>query len=222
MDNFKTVKKILRYVKGTLHFGLHFSQQSSHNLYGFCDADWAGCPITRRSTSGYCIYLGSNCISWSSKKEPIVARSSSEAEYRAMAVATAEITWIIFLLRDIGVRLHHPPQLFSDNLSALYMTVNPVFHPRSKHIAIDYHFVREKVALGTLITRFIRSSHQIIDIFTKSIVKHSFQLFRRKLGVHSITSNLKKGKEEKEDHSTPTHSAIAPTHSAAPTHSTTL
>ena len=157
MGDMKAVKRILRYLKGTLHYGLKFITQSTLSLYGFCDADWAGFPSTRRSTTGYCIYLGANCISWSSKKQPTVSRSSSEAEYRALASATAEIIWITFLLRDIGIKLDTAPQLFCDNKSALHMTINPVFHARSKHIEIDYHFVREKVALGALITRYVPS-----------------------------------------------------------------
>ncbi|KAK3037795.1 hypothetical protein RJ639_030714 [Escallonia herrerae] len=89
--------------------------------------DWARCPDTRRSTTGFCTFLGSNCISWSAKKQATVARSSTEAEYRALASTAAEITWLSFVLRDIGVYLSHPPALFCDNISALHLTINPVF-----------------------------------------------------------------------------------------------
>ncbi|XP_059626128.1 uncharacterized mitochondrial protein AtMg00810-like [Cornus florida] len=148
----KAVKRILRYLKGTQHFGLRYLSQSSSSLYGFSDADWAGCPTIRRNTTGFCVFFGANCVSWCSKKQPTVARSSSEAEYQSMASTTAEITWLTFLLRDIGITLCQPPQLFCDNISALHMSVNPMFHARSKHIELDYHFVREKVVMGTLIT----------------------------------------------------------------------
>ncbi|XP_024018613.1 uncharacterized protein LOC112090776 [Morus notabilis] len=124
----KAVKRILRYLKGTMHYGIKFLAQSPFKLYEFCDADWAGCPDTRRSTTGFCIYLGANFISWSSKKQPTVSRSSSEVEYKAMASTTAELVWITFLLRDMGIKLSESPQLFCDNKSALYMTINPVFH----------------------------------------------------------------------------------------------
>ncbi|GKV27558.1 hypothetical protein SLEP1_g36720 [Rubroshorea leprosula] len=172
--NFRQVKRILRYVKESLHHGLRFYSTSTFSLTGFCDVDWAGCPLTRRSTTGYCIFLGANCISWSSKKQPTIARSSAEAEYRALASTTAEIVWITYLFRDIGISLPHPPQLFSDNLSALHMSINPVFHAQTKHIELDYHFVREKVALGTLITRYIPSIDQIADILTKPLPRTQY------------------------------------------------
>jgi hypothetical protein len=154
-SHFQAVKRILRYLQGTLDYGLRLLSQSSLSLYGFSDADWAGCLDTRRSTTGYCIYLGANCISWASKKQPTVSRSSAEAEYRSMSTTTAELTWLMYLLRDIGIRLPAPPVLFCDNTSALHLTVNPVFHARTKHIELDVHFVREKVAAGDLVTRFV-------------------------------------------------------------------
>ena len=141
-SHFQGVKRILRYIKGTMDYGLRVLSQSSLNLYVFSDADWAGCPLTCRSTIGYCVYLGSNCISWAAKKQNTVARSSAEAEYWALASTTSEIVWITYILHDIGLFLSKPPMLFCDNISALYMTANPVFHARTKHIEIDYHFVR--------------------------------------------------------------------------------
>lgn len=192
----RAIKRILRYLKGTMEHGIRFFKQSSLRLTGFCDADWAGCTNTRRSTSGYCIFLGANCISWSSKRQPTVSRSSAEAEYRSLASSAAEITWLTFLLRDIGIQLREPPQLLCDNLSALHMTVNPVFHARSKHIELDYHFVREKVARGVLITRFLPSSLQVADIFTKALPKTSFQFFRFKLGVHKLPLTSLRGADK--------------------------
>jgi hypothetical protein len=167
--HYQMVKCILRYVKGTLSLGVCILRESSLDLYAFSNVDWAGCPTTRRSTIGFCTFLGSNCISWSAKKQPTVSRSSTEAEYWAMASTAAELTWISFILRDIGVYQAQPPVLFCDNLSALHMSVNLVLHARTKHIAIDYYFVREKVALGTLLTRFVPSSLQIANLFTKPL-----------------------------------------------------
>uniref|UniRef100_A0A2N9FTN5 Integrase catalytic domain-containing protein n=1 Tax=Fagus sylvatica TaxID=28930 RepID=A0A2N9FTN5_FAGSY len=181
--HFQAVKRILRYLQGTVDYGIRLLSHSSLTLYGFSDADWAGCPDTRRSTTGYCIYLGANCISWASKKQVTVSRSSAEAEYRAMASAAAELTWLTYLLRDLGLSSHSSPVLFCDNTSALHMTVNPVFHARTKHIELDYHFVREKVAAGALTTRYVPSQSQIADLFTKAVSKDVFHRFRSKLGV---------------------------------------
>lgn len=113
----RAVKRIFRYIKGIVNFGIGLLSNSSLHLYGFSDADWVGCPDTRRSTTGYCIFLSANCVSWSAKKPPIFVRSSAEAEYRSMAVATSELTWITFLLHDIGVFLKTPSILYCDNLS---------------------------------------------------------------------------------------------------------
>lgn len=182
--HYQAVKRILRYVKGTLAYGLRKVSESSLNLYGFFDVDWVGCPLTRRSTTGYCMYLVSNCISWSSKKQTTVVRSSTESEYRALAFAAAELIWIMYILRDIGLYLTKPSILFFyDNLSAFYVTVNPIIHARTKHIEIDYHFMREKVALGDLITKFVTSSAQVANAFTKPLVKIVFHQLRAKLGV---------------------------------------
>ena len=100
---------------------------------------------------------------------------SAEAEYRFMASTAAELTWLSFLLYDLGIALPRPPILHCDNLSALYMTVNPVFHGRTKHIELDYHYVREKVALGSLETHFVPSNHELADIFTKPLSKVAFR-----------------------------------------------
>ncbi|XP_043717955.1 uncharacterized mitochondrial protein AtMg00810-like [Telopea speciosissima] len=160
LSHFRMVKHILRYVSGTLNHGMRILRDSSLDLSAYLDSDWAGCPLTRRSTAGFCTFLGSTCISWSAKKQPTIARSSTEAEYRyrAMASTAAELTWLSFILRDIGVSQSKPATMYCDNISALHLTMNPILHARTKHIEIDYHFVREKVALGSLLTRFIPSS----------------------------------------------------------------
>ncbi|GKV51884.1 hypothetical protein SLEP1_g58503 [Rubroshorea leprosula] len=143
----------------------------------------SSCPITRRSTTGYCTFLGGNCISWCAKKQPTVFLSSVEAEYKSMASTIAEITWLTYLLRDIGIYIPNPPILHCDNISALHMTVNPVFHGRTKRVEMDYHFVREKVAFGNLVTRYVSSSSQLADIFTKPLPRTSFNELRTKLGL---------------------------------------
>ena len=182
----RAVKRILCYLKGTLDFGLRYLSQSSNHVYAFSDSDWAGCTETRRSMTGYCVYLGVNCVSWSSKKQITVACSSAEAEYRSIASAAAELTWITFLLHDLGIPIHQPPTLLCDNLSAIYLTKNPAFHTRTKHIELDFHFVREKDSQGLLITTHISSAKQVADIFTKPLPKAMFSGFHYKLGIHSM------------------------------------
>ncbi|KAL5703600.1 hypothetical protein ACHQM5_022129 [Ranunculus cassubicifolius] len=172
-------KRILRYLKGTLEFGLDFQpSKGPPTLHAFSDADWAGCPDTRRSTSGFCIFLGSNLISWCAKKQPTVSRSSAESEYRALSQLCAETIWIAFLLRELHSPTSVPITLYCDNLSTTYMAANPVFHARTKHIELDYHFVRERVASGTHRVQFVPSLDQTADFFTKGLHKHRFQLLR--------------------------------------------
>ncbi|XP_071683216.1 uncharacterized protein [Lolium perenne] len=165
--HYEAVKRILRYVKGTISTGLRFQPSSSSRLAIYTDADWVGCSDDRRSTGGFAIFLGPNLVSWSSRKQPTVSRSSTEAEYKALANGTAEATWIQSLLKELGVHQSRPSVLWCDNLGATYLTANPVFHARTKHIEIDFHFVREKVALGALDVRFIASGDQLADVFTK-------------------------------------------------------
>ncbi|XP_034704201.1 uncharacterized mitochondrial protein AtMg00810-like [Vitis riparia] len=200
-DHFRALKRILRYVKGTAHHGLQLHKQSTRDLLGYSDVDWAGCPNTRRSTTGYAIFFGANLISWSSKKQSTVSRSSAEAEYRSLAVATADIAWIIQLLRDLHVTLLVPPKILCDNQSAIFMAVNPVTRPRSKHIAIDYHFVRELVDKGTLQIDFVPSHLQLADSLTKGVTKPQFYLFRSKLNVLPSTTLTLQGGDKGESNS---------------------
>ncbi|XP_021321767.1 uncharacterized protein LOC110437611 [Sorghum bicolor] len=143
-------KRILRYLQGTLSHGLVIPRTAPTQLRVYTDADWAGCPDTRRSTSGYAVYLGGNLVSWSSKRQPTVSQSSAEAEYRAVANGVAEATWLRQLLQE----LHHPLDsaclIYCDNVSACYLSTNPVQHQRTKHVEIDLHFVRERVAMGAV------------------------------------------------------------------------
>jgi hypothetical protein len=131
------VKRILRYVRGTTTSGLLLAAASSTDIVAYSDADWAGCPDTRRSTSGYCVYLGGALISWSSKRQATVSRSSAEAEYRAVANAVADCVWLRQLLGELGCSIPKATVVFCDNVSAVYMSTNPVHHRRTKHIELD-------------------------------------------------------------------------------------
>lgn len=134
-------KRILRYVKGTLAFGLTFRRPQSNSIVGYSNADWARCIETQHSTYGYSIFLGDNVVSWSAKKQPTISRSSCESKYRAMVNTAAEIVWITNLLQELQALPPDRPTLLCDNKSALFMTQNPVSNKRAKHIALDYHFV---------------------------------------------------------------------------------
>jgi histone deacetylase 1/2 len=175
------VKRILRYVQHTVGFGMHIQKNWSSVISAFSDADWAGDPDDRRSTGGFAVFFGSNLISWSARKQPTVSRSSTEAEYKAMANATAEIIWLEQLVAEMGIKLQRTSILWCDNLGATYLSANPVFHSRAKHIEIDFHFVRERVMRKQLQVRFITSGDQLADGFTKALPVTKMDAFVRNL-----------------------------------------
>lgn len=143
MGDFGLLKRIMRYVKGTVSMGIHIHKDSDLVLSAYCDSDWSGCKDTRRSTTGLCTMLGPNLISWSARRQDSVSSSSTEAEYRALTEAAKEISWLSFILRDLGVHQAKPTLLQCDNLSAVYLSTNPALHKRSKHFENDWHYIRE-------------------------------------------------------------------------------
>ncbi|GKC93179.1 ribonuclease H-like domain-containing protein [Tanacetum coccineum] len=165
-------------LQGTLDFGLQLYSSPSSSLVAYTDADWAGCPTTRRSTSGYCVFLGDNLLSWSAKRQHTLSRSSAEAEYRGVANVVAETAWIRNLLRELHSPLHSATIVYCDNVSAVYLTTNPVQHLRTKHIEIDIHFVRDMVARGQVRVLHVPSRYQHADIFTKGLPTALFEEFR--------------------------------------------
>ncbi|TYK00711.1 putative mitochondrial protein [Cucumis melo var. makuwa] len=181
--HFTVVLRILRYVKGTLGHGLQFSSQSSLVLSGYSNADWAGDPTDRHSTTGYCFYLGDSLISWRSKKQSVVSRSSTESEYRALADATAELLWLRWLLADMGVPQQGPTLLHCDNRSAIQIAHNDVFHERTKHIENDCHFIRHHLLSHTLLLQPVSTTEQPADIFTKALPSTRFNQIRIKLAT---------------------------------------
>jgi len=184
-----SVKRILRYIHLTSGIGLRIGKTSSTLLSAFSDADWAGDVDDRCSTGGFAIFFGSNLISWSARKQPTVSRSSTEAEYKSMANATAELIGVQSLLGELGVPVTQVPCLWCDNLDATYLAANPVFHARAKHIEIDFHFVRERVTNGQLQIQFVSSKDQLADGFTKALPTQQFEDFKRNLNLeyhHSL------------------------------------
>ncbi|KAB2625793.1 hypothetical protein D8674_017453 [Pyrus ussuriensis x Pyrus communis] len=154
-SHFQVVKRIFRYLKGHISLGLWFPKCSAPlSIHSFLDAEWAGCTIYRRSTGGFCIFLGDSLISWSAKKQPTVARSSTKAEYQSLANTVAALTWICKLLVDIGLVLPCAPKLWCDNISAISLAKNPLFHAQTKNVEIDYHYIREKVLANPITMNF--------------------------------------------------------------------
>nr|GEU84262.1 ribonuclease H-like domain-containing protein [Tanacetum cinerariifolium] len=177
------LKRILRYVQGTLDYGLQLFSSSATDLVAYSDADWACCPTTRRLTSGYCVFLGNNLLSWSSKRKPTLSRSSEEAEYRGVVNAVVEPCWLRNLLRELHTPLSFATLVYCDNVSAIYLSYNPVQHQRTKHIEIDIHFVRNLVAASQVRVLHVPSRYQFADIFIKGLSSALFEEFRSSLSV---------------------------------------
>ncbi|KAG7578814.1 GAG-pre-integrase domain [Arabidopsis thaliana x Arabidopsis arenosa] len=180
--------RVLRYLKGNPGQGLFYAADSEICLNAFADADWGTCQDTRRSVSGYCVYLGKSLISWKSKKQQTVSRSSTEAEYRSMANATCELLWLSQLLRDLKVQVRTPAKLFCDNKSAIHIATNPVFHERTKHIEIDCHITRDQVKNGFLRLFHVSTENQHADILTKALHPGPFHSLLSRMSMSNLFS----------------------------------
>lgn len=180
------VNRILRYLKSCPGKGILFSNNGRLRIEGYTDADWAGCLDDRKSTSGQCIFVGGNLVSWRSKKQSVVARSTAEAEFRSLATGLCEIMWLRILLTELQLYDGTPLRLYCDNQATINLVYNPVHHDRTKHIEIDRHFIREKLEQGALQIGFVKSVDQPADVLTKGVNVVSFEKLCSKMGPIDI------------------------------------
>lgn len=182
----EAANRVVRYLKGTVGQGVWLRAQPAAELVCWCDSDWAACPNTRRSVTGYVVHFGGSLISWKSKKQHTVSRSSAEAEYRIMTLALSEITWLEGLFSELNVPISKPITVFSDSKSAIQLAVNPIFHERPKHIEVDCHFIKDKIKEGLIQPMYVSTSHQVADILTKILSQDQHLHLMNKLGVLKI------------------------------------
>ncbi|GJY28537.1 retrovirus-related pol polyprotein from transposon TNT 1-94 [Tanacetum coccineum] len=195
----EAVKRVFRYLQGTINMGLWYPKDTAMALTAYADADHAGCQDTRRSTSGSAQFLGDKLVSWSSKKQTSTSISSTEAEYIAMSGCCAQILWMRSQLSDYGFAYNHIP-LYCDNKSAIALCCNNVQHSRSKHIDIRHHFIREQVEKGVVELYFVRTEYQLADIFTKALPRERFEFILPRLGMKSMKpETLKRLQDDKDE-----------------------
>lgn len=180
------LKFILRYLRGTLSHGLVFHRSNLLSLVGSVDANWGRDFDDRRLTTGYCVYFSHTPISWCSKKQQVVSRSTAKAEYRSLAAAINDIAWLVSLLTELKIYSVDPLTVWCDNSSAVASAANPVLHSKYKHVELDLFFVSEKVANGDLIVGEVPACDQVTDILTKPLSVSIFTRFRHLLRVVSL------------------------------------
>jgi hypothetical protein len=169
---------------------LFFKKDEKSELIGFTDSDFAGDHDDRRSTSGYVFMLGTGAVSWSSKKQPIVTLSTTEAEFVAASACACQAIWLRKILEELHFKQEEATVVYCDNTSTIKLSKNPVLHGRSKHIDVKYYFLRDLNNDGTIVLKYCRSEDQVADIFTKPLKFHPFQNLRNLLGVCSVNKLL--------------------------------
>jgi hypothetical protein len=179
-DHWEAAKGVLRYLAGTINCGLVYKRG---DLIGFCDADYAGDVNTRRSTSGWVFIFGGAAFSWSSKIQPTVAVSTAEAEYMAAAYAIKEALWLRKLFAEFRMVIYGAVTINCDNQAALCFLRDPIVSPKAKHIAVNFYFAREHVALNEVDFVYVPTASNVADIFTKSLPVDSFRKFREGMGM---------------------------------------
>ncbi|XP_028108807.1 uncharacterized protein LOC114307613 [Camellia sinensis] len=195
VGHYAGVKRLLRFIKGTISHGLTY-HPNSFDLYASSDSNWAGDYVDRKSTLGYFVFLGSNLISWSYKKQATISRSSTEAEYRSLAHIAAKLAWLGTLLQDFSIVPPTVPLLWCDNVSAIALASDPIFHSKSKHIEVDCHFVRDRVFAKQLVLYYIPTIDQLADIFTKPLSVSRFSYLKDKFMLVSPSISLRGNVED--------------------------
>ncbi|KAJ8765618.1 hypothetical protein K2173_014740 [Erythroxylum novogranatense] len=185
-SHYDAALRVVRYVKKNPGQGILLSSSGNPRLIAYCDSDWASCLVSRKSVTGFCVKFGNSLISWKSKKQSTISRSSAEAEYRSMASTVAELKWLFGLIAELGIKGSTPAILHCDNQAAIQIAANPVYHERTKHIEIDCHFVRESIQNGFVETRHISTKDQLADILTKGLGNQQHDYLLSKLGVIDI------------------------------------
>ncbi|GAB2268978.1 Belongs to the helicase [Dionaea muscipula] len=186
VPHWEAVVHILQYIKGYPSRGLLYSDHGHRRIERFSDADWAGSPSDRKSTIGYCVFVGGNLVSWKCKKQTVVARSSAESEYRALSHLTGEVTFLIQLLNELEHPAPKPAELWCDSMYAIHIASNPVFHETTKHIEVDCHFVREKLQSNDIVLHHVKTGEQLADVLTKSLFGNRVEYICNKLGMVNI------------------------------------
>ncbi|XP_073288417.1 secreted RxLR effector protein 161-like [Primulina huaijiensis] len=185
ISHLKAIKRILRYIAGTIDLGLWYTHDTNSNLVGFSDADWAGDLDDRKSTTGVCFYLGNNLISWHSRKQNCVSLSTAESEYVAAGSGCTQLLWMKQMIEDYGLK-SEPLVMYCDNSSAINISKNLVQHSRTKHIDIRDHFIRDLVEKGLIRMEFFDNNNQLADIFTKALDFDRFSNLRKSLSMCSV------------------------------------
>jgi hypothetical protein len=185
-SHLNVVKRIFRYLKGTTNLGLLYRKSLDYQLVGFCDADYAGDRIERKSTSDNCQFLGDNLISWTSKRQETIARSTAEAEYISAVSCCTQLLWMKHRLDDYQINANSIPIIY-DNTAAICLSKNPILHSRAKHIEIKHHFIRDYNQKGILDVQFIDTEHQWANIFTKPLTVERFDFIKKNLNMHFVS-----------------------------------
>ncbi|RLM98852.1 hypothetical protein C2845_PM06G26760 [Panicum miliaceum] len=185
-EHMVAIKRVLRYIAGTLHYGCYYQREKEAQLTGFSDSDLAGDLDTRKSTTGVLFFLGSSLITWQSQKQRVVALSSCEAEYIAATTAACQGIWLARLLAELKGEKVRSITLKMDSESAIQLSKNPVFHDRSKHIDVRYHFIRECVEENRVKLQSVRTAEELADILTKALGPQQFCELRSKIGVIDV------------------------------------